>query len=89
LPNCIKAYASICFMALILHRVMRQRLKLAGSELSPEAALAGLRRIHRHTACMDNAPPIPGVSTIQHSQAQMLAAFNVYKPTRDDQMSLL
>ncbi len=34
MPLRIKAHASICFMALILHRVMRQRLKLAGSPLS-------------------------------------------------------
>jgi transposase len=89
LPERIKAHASICFMALILYRVMRQRLKLAGSELSPEAALAELRRIQRHTVCIDNGAPIPGVSTIQPSQAQTLAALNVNKPTIDTQMSLL
>ena len=89
LPERIKAHASICFMALILYRVMRQRLKLAGSELSPEAALAELRRIQRHTVCIDNGAPIPGVSTIQPSQAQALAALKVNKPTIDAQMSLL
>jgi transposase len=89
LPERIKAHASICFMALILYRVMRQRLKLAGSELSPEAALAELRRIQRHTVCIDNGAPIPGVSTIEPSQAQTLAALNVNKPTIDTQMSLL
>ena len=31
LPERIRAHASICFMALVLHRVMRQRLKIAGS----------------------------------------------------------
>jgi len=45
LPERIKSHASICFMALILYRVMHQRLKLAGSDLSPEAAFADLRRI--------------------------------------------
>ncbi len=89
LPERIKAHASICFMALILYRVMRQRLQLAGSDLSPEAALAELRRIQRHTVCIDNGAPIPGVSTIQPSQAQTLAALNVNKPTIDTQMSLL
>ena len=89
LPERIKAHASICFMALILYRVMRKRLKLAGSELSPEAALAQLRRIQRHTVCIDNGAPIPGVSTIQPSQAQTLAALNVNKPTLDHQISLL
>jgi hypothetical protein len=74
LPERIKAHASICFMALILYRVMRQRLKLAGSELSPEAALADLRRIQRHTVSIDSAAPIHGVSTVQPRQAQALAA---------------
>ena len=36
----IQAHAMLCFMALIVYRVMRQRLKLAKSELSPERALA-------------------------------------------------
>ena len=69
LPERIKAHASICFMALILYRVMRQRLQRAGSELSPESALADLRRIQRHTVSIDNAAPIHGVSTIQPRQA--------------------
>jgi hypothetical protein len=33
LPERIRAHASICFMALILYRVMRQRLKLAGTRV--------------------------------------------------------
>lgn len=48
LPERIRAHASICFLALILYSVMRHRLRLAGSDLSPEAALADLRRIRRH-----------------------------------------
>lgn len=89
LPERIKAHASICFMALILYRVMRQRLKLAGSDLSPEAALADLRRIQRHTVSIDNGNPIHGVSTVNPRQAQALAALQVKKPTLDDQLSLL
>jgi len=86
LPERIKAHASICFMALILYRVMRQRLKLAGSDLSPEAALADLRRIQRHTVSIDSAAPITGVSTIQTRQAQTLAALRVKKPSTDTQL---
>lgn len=89
LPERIKAHASICFMALILYRVMRQRLKLAGSELSPEAALADLRRIQRHTVSIDSAAPIHGVSTVQPRQAQALAALHIKKPTIDTQLTLL
>lgn len=89
LPERIKAHASICFMALILYRVMRQRLKLAGSELSPEAALADLRRIQRHTVRIDSGAPIHGVSAVQPRQADVLAALKIKKPTYDAQMSLL
>jgi len=89
LPDRIRAHASICFMALILYRVMRQRLKRAGSELSPESALADLRRIQRHTVSIDNGAPLSGVSTIHPRQADVLAALNVKEPSHDAQMSLL
>lgn len=48
LPKRIRAHAAICFMALIPQRVMRQRLKAAGSALSPDHALKVLRRVQRH-----------------------------------------
>lgn len=89
LPERIRAHASICFMALIIYRVMRQRLKLAGSKLSPESALAELRRIQRHSVSIDSATPVHGVSTVHPQQADVLAALNIKKPTNDAQMSLL
>jgi transposase len=89
LPQRIRAHAMLCFMALILHRVMRQRLKLAKSEFSPDQALAQLRRIQRHSVSINRAAPITGVSTINNQQANTLAALNVKKPIADAQMSLL
>jgi transposase len=44
LPQRIRPHAAICSMTLILERVMRQRLKAAGSSLSPDHALALLRQ---------------------------------------------
>ena len=89
LPERIKAHASICFLALILYRVMRQRLRLAGSDLSPESALADLRRIQRHSVSINNAAPIQGVTTIAQRHADVLAALKIKKPTHDAQLSLL
>jgi transposase len=89
LPERIKAHASLCFMALIIYRVMRQRLKLAGSELSPETALSQLRRIQHHTISINASAPIAGISTIQEQQAAVLAALKLKKPTPDAQLSLL
>jgi transposase len=89
LPDRIRAHASICFMALVLHRVMRQRLKLAGSPLSPDAALRQLRRVQRHQVRIDGAQAIAGISTIHQDQADTLEALKVKKPSLDAQMSLL
>jgi transposase len=89
LPERIRAHASICFMALILYRVMRQRLKLAGSGLSPEAALERLRRVQRHTVSINEGAPLQGISTINQEQASVLAALKLKNPTPDPQMSLL
>jgi len=40
--------ALICFLALLLHRVMRQRRHNAGIDHSPDKALRALHRIQRH-----------------------------------------
>jgi hypothetical protein len=47
-------------MALILYRVMRRRLKMAGQDASPETALSQLRRIQRHSVSINNGAPISG-----------------------------
>jgi len=85
----IRAHALVCFMALIVYRVMRQRLKLAKSDLSPERALAQLRRIQRHSVRINNGDPISGVSTINIQHPSLYAALNLKKPTQDTQLSLL
>ena len=89
LPDRIRAHAQICFMALIVYRVMRQRLKQAKSDLSPERALAHLRKIQRHKVRINQAEPLEGVSTISDEQAQVLNALKVNKPIKNEQMSLL
>ena len=89
LPERIKAHASLCFMALIVYRVMRQRLKLAKSVLSPEAALDKLRRIQQHSVSINAGAPVGGVSTINQEQAGVFEALKLKKPTQDTQLSLL
>ncbi len=69
---------------------MRLRLKQAGSDLSPEAALAKLRRIQRHTIAIDASTPITGVSTVDKTQAGVPAALKLRKPNQThQQMSML
>jgi transposase len=89
LPERIRAHASICFMALILYRVMRQRLKAAGHSASPESALAQLRKIQRQSVAIVQGVPLSGISNIHREQADLLAAMNIRKPVPDAQLSLL
>jgi hypothetical protein len=49
-PDRIRAHALICFLALVLYRVMRMRLKARGLTASPRTALDLLARIHPHQA---------------------------------------
>jgi transposase len=89
LPDRIRAHAMLCFIALILYRVMRSRLKLAGADVSPERALSQLRAIQRHRVRINDAEPIEGISSVDASQAQIFQALKLPKPTRDAQMTLL
>ena len=88
LPKRIKAHAMICFIALILHRVMRMRLRAAGSDYSPERALEQLERIQHHKAHLNNNP-VEGLSTISSEQLSLLAMLEVKKPTTTHDLSTM
>jgi transposase len=85
----IKAHAAICFIALILYRVMRQRLHDADAKTSPEKALAQLRRIQHHRITLNGSQPNAGLSTTSIEQAKVLAALNLTKPRLPEQLTLL
>ena len=89
LPDRIKAHASICFIALILYRVMRHRLQAADARTSPEKALAQLRRIQHHRITLNGSQPSAGLSTTCPEQTQILAALNLEKPRLPEQLTLL
>lgn len=75
LPQRIKAHASLCFIALILYRIMRQRLKTADSELSPERAVEQLRRTQHHQIRIKHAAnPISGISRLSDIHNRVFAA---------------
>ena len=89
LPERIRAHATLCFMALILYRVMRMKLKAAKSPYSPERALARLRRIQAHRVRVNGQTPMAGLSTITDEQAQVFQALDIKKPTATAQLALL
>ena len=89
LPDRIRAHATICFMALILYRVMRSRLHASDTGLSPERALSRLRRIQHHRVTLNGTQPVAGLSSISQDQADILSALTIKKPTLDAQLTLL
>lgn len=82
LPDRIRAHAQICFLALVLHRVMRFRLKASGSDVSPERSLEMLARIQRHTIKI-NGKLTTGLTTLAAEQLELLKNLKVPKPVAD------
>lgn len=81
LPQRIRAHGLICFLALVLHRVMRMRLKAKGQAASPERALQMLRQVQRHRIHLPGEHAVTGLSSVSAAQAELFAALEVPRPT--------
>ena len=79
LPERIRAHGLICFLALLLHRVMRMRLKAHGSRHSPSTALELLRRIQQHRASI-GAHAYTGIGKATAEQLELFDALKLRKP---------
>jgi transposase len=89
LPDRIHAHASICFMALILYRVMRSRLRDSNTKISPERALDKLRRIQHQVVTVNDLEPIAALSSINQEHTEIFQALTIKKPTLPAQLTLL
>jgi transposase len=76
----IRAHALICFLALLLHRLLRLRLKRAGSSGSPTRALEQLRCIQRHAVKIGTATHT-GLSAIAPEQRTLFEELKFPLPT--------
>jgi transposase len=83
LPDRIRAHALICFLALVLHRVMRMQLKHAKSEYSPERALEIARRIQFHQVTLAGNAKASGVSEIDPAQRGIFDALKLELPSKE------
>ena len=83
LPNRICAHALICFLALVLYRVLRMRLKDRGSPYSPERALEMARRIQFHQVTLHRQHTAAGLSTLSAEQKELFQTLNLPTPTAD------
>ncbi len=89
LPDRIRAHATVCFIALILYRVMRARLHASGTTHSPERALQRLRRIQHDRVTVNAGQPMTGLFSVDQEQAGILAALTIKKPSLNTQLTLL
>ncbi len=79
LPDRIRAHALVCFLALVLYRVMRMRLKANGHAASPRTALDLLARIQKHTAHIGDRT-FNGTSKTTPEQLDLFEALSLPKP---------
>jgi hypothetical protein len=84
LPKRIRSHALICFMALLLYRVMRMRLKAAGRSESPTRLLEQLRRIHQQTVETADGRKLRGLTEMTDVQKSLFAAPEVSVPAPQD-----
>jgi transposase len=78
LPERIRAHSQVCFLALLLHRIMRMRLKAGDTKLSVERAFEKLRSVQLHKARIGET----AVSGLTKMDATQLALFDQLKVAR-------
>jgi len=81
LPKRIRAHALVCFLALILHRVLRMRLKAGNRAESPGRLLEQLKRVQQQTARTPDGHELRGLTELGSQQKELFAALGVALPT--------
>ena len=84
LPQRIRAQTLVCFMALILYRVMRMRLKVNHREESPSRLLEQLQRIHQQTVRTADGQTLHGLTELTPAQRSLFTALQLPAPTPAD-----
>ena len=79
LPDCIRAHALICFMALVLYRVLRMQLKDSGSAYSLEIA----RHIQLHQVRIADLGAASGLTDLSPEQLALFDHLQLDTPTRE------
>lgn len=77
----IRAHALICFLALVLYRVLRMRLKARDSQLSPERALEIVRRIQFHQITLHQRQSASGLSAMTPEQKDLFETIELPEPS--------
>ena len=84
LPQRIRSHALVCFVALILYRVMRMRLAGAKRSESPATLLEQLKRIHQQTVQTTDGRTLSGLTEMTPAQKSLFAALELALPTPEN-----
>jgi transposase len=79
LPDRIRAHALVCFLAFVLYRILRMRLKAAQSPVSPSRLLKSLSRIQKHTVHV-GANAYHGITRPEPEQLDLFRTLNIELP---------
>ncbi|KXO06845.1 IS1634 family transposase [Marinobacter excellens] len=80
LPDRIRAHALICFLALVLYRVLRMRLKASNHPLSPTRALEIARKIQFHQVLLHRRETASGLTKLKPEQRDLFEAIGLPAP---------
>jgi len=80
----IRAHALVCFLALVLYRVMRMQLRAAKRTESPPTLLESLKRIHQQTVETGEGKTLTGLTEITPAQKSLFAALELTPPIPSD-----
>ena len=78
----IRAHTLICFLALVIQRLLRQRLRTSALELSPATVLERLEAVQYHTVRLVTGQGISNLGQIAPPLRQLFTAIDVEMPTR-------
>ena len=81
-PERIKAHALICFIALILYRVLRMRLKAGDSAYSPERLLEIMNKIQYHQVRLHRKQTASGLSVMTPEQKDLFDVIGLPIPSK-------
>ncbi len=82
-PDRIKAHALICFLALVLYRVLRMCLKSGNSAYSPERMLEVVRKIQYHQVRLHRKQTARGLSVITPEQKELFKEVGLPLPSKN------
>jgi hypothetical protein len=78
-----------CTWVVILHRVMRTRLRTVNAGLTPERALEQLKHIQHHCIRLNGTTPMMGACSINDELSEVLNVLREKKPDDSRQLTLL